>query len=131
MVRRLLNIDQALINFLFARNASLTAVVSCSAVAQVHALVGGITQVDISATTHAASFDVKLIVSFKMTAVIEMVADEGVDTLAISAIDATVIEIAVAVAKSVSQINLPAIIIIATAIALPYVYSHTGPKIAY
>ena len=102
MVRRLLNIDEALINSPFARNFSPTAAVSCSAVAQVHALVGAITQVDISATSHAASFEVKLIVSSQMTAVIEMVADEGVGTLAISAIDVTLIETAVAVTKSVS-----------------------------
>ena len=74
MVRRLLNIDEALINFPFARNISPTAVVSCSAVTQMHALVGAITQVDISARTHTASFDVKLILSFKMTAVTETVA---------------------------------------------------------
>lgn len=42
----MLSFEEALIHFQFASNVPLTAFVSCSAVAQVHALVGAITQVD-------------------------------------------------------------------------------------
>ena len=75
------------------------------------------------ATTHVTSSDLDTIVSSKLTAVLETVADEGVDALAISAIDAAALETPVAVAISVSQINLPAIL-------LPQEYSHACPEVA-